>query len=166
MNYSDDLNNIAVTLRDDVNGLQTAGNDKTGAQGAEFFTGTGAGDLTVALTKPGEVAASGTGMGIADGSNADLLGKLADSTTGADYNYRQMVVKLGVEAQTVNRRSDIQGTITTQVDAARDAQAGVSLDEEMSNMLQYQRAYQAASKVLSVNDDTLNTLINCIGIGS
>jgi flagellar hook-associated protein 1 FlgK len=163
--YSEKLDKVANALMTSVNDLHASGYDRNGDGGVDFFSGTGAADIAVAISDPAEVAASLT-AGTADGAGADLIAGLADSKVGADYEYRQVVVNLGVEAQTVNRRADIQDTITSQVDAARDGQSGVSLDEEMTNMLQFQRAYQAASKVLSVIDDTLNTLINGIGVGS
>jgi flagellar hook-associated protein 1 FlgK len=55
--------------------------------------------------------------------------------------------------------------VTQSVDTLRTASSGVSTDEEMSNLLTYQRAYQASSKVISVLDDMLDTLINGMGVG-
>jgi flagellar hook-associated protein 1 FlgK len=53
--------------------------------------------------------------------------------------------------------------ITQDIDGARLAQSGVSLDEEMTNMIAYERAYQAAARVLNAVDSALDTLINGIG---
>jgi flagellar hook-associated protein 1 FlgK len=53
--------------------------------------------------------------------------------------------------------------ITTQVDAARESTAGVDLDEEMTNMIQYQQAYNAAARFITAIDEALDTLINGTG---
>jgi flagellar hook-associated protein 1 FlgK len=74
--------------------------------------------------------------------------------------YRNFVVDIGIQAQTINRRADAQQVISDDATAAEEAESGVSLDEEMTNMLMYQRAYEAAAKVISTVDDTLDTLIN------
>ena len=66
-------------------------------------------------------------------------------------------------AQTVNRRAGIEDSIMQGVDAARTAQSGVNLDEEMINMVAYQRAYQAATKIISTIDDMLTNVINLVG---
>jgi flagellar hook-associated protein 1 FlgK len=83
---------------------------------------------------------------------------------GPDLMYRSLIVAMGVETEAVNRRSDIQYEITRQVDAARDAQSGVNLDEEMTNMLAYQRAYDAAARFMTTIDQMLDRLINNTGL--
>jgi flagellar hook-associated protein 1 FlgK len=75
-----------------------------------------------------------------------------------------MIGKLGVDAQGASRRADIQAAVTQQVDAAREAQSGVNLDEEMTNLLTYQRGYEAASRVLTTIDSMLDQLINRTGL--
>jgi flagellar hook-associated protein 1 FlgK len=78
--------------------------------------------------------------------------------------YRGLVVQLGVEAQTANRRTDIQRGILAQVDSAREAQSGVNMDEEMTNMLAFQRAYEGAARFMTAVDQMLDTLINRTGL--
>jgi flagellar hook-associated protein 1 FlgK len=74
-----------------------------------------------------------------------------------------MIVELGVQGSVTNRNVDIQAVITTQVDAAREAVAGVNLDEEMANMLSFQHAYAAAGRMVTAIDQTLDILINRTG---
>jgi flagellar hook-associated protein 1 FlgK len=101
---------------------------------------------------------------ILDGTRADNLADLADSRTGADATYQQLIGDLGVSSQSSIRRRDIQNAVTDQVDAARDAESGVNLDEEMTNLLTYQRGYEAASRVLTTIDSMLDQLINRTGL--
>jgi flagellar hook-associated protein 1 len=75
-----------------------------------------------------------------------------------------MIGRLGVSAQAVGRRSEIQDAVRDQVDTSRTAESGVNLDEEMTHMLTYQRGYEAASRVLTTIDSMLDQLINRTGL--
>lgn len=132
----------------------------TPVQGGDFFSGTDARDIGVAIIDPTKVAASSTATNPFQGDNAIELANLAKNPSGADVKYRNFVVDTGIAAQTINRRADAQQVISDDVSAAEQAESGVSLDEEMTNMLQFQRAYEAAAKVISVVDSTLDSLIN------
>jgi flagellar hook-associated protein 1 FlgK len=159
------LDAVVSELMTAVNTQHAAGFDLTGTAGGDFFTGTGAKDFAVAFTDPNLIAAAGSApvppaTKTLDGSNADLIAGLASLPTGPDNRYRQFVVDLGVAAQSTYRRSDIQQAITDDIDAARTAESGVNLDEEMMSLVAYQRAYEAAAKVMSVIDASLDALIN------
>jgi flagellar hook-associated protein 1 FlgK len=166
--YRDGLDAIAVNLRDKVNVQHRAGFDQDGNPGTDVFTGGSAAALRVVITDPRDIAASSSagagGTGDVGGSNAADMAELAGADNGPDVAYRQLIVQLGVEAQTANRRVDIQTDILGQIDAAREAEAGVNLDEEMTNMLAYQRAYEGAARFISAVDSMLDTLINRTGI--
>jgi flagellar hook-associated protein 1 FlgK len=95
---------------------------------------------------------------------ADALADIGDSSGGPDREYQAMIGQLGVASQATSRRNDIQANVTEQVDAAREAQSGVNLDEEMTNLLTYQRGYEAASRVLTTIDSMLDQLINRTGL--
>ena len=99
-----------------------------------------------------------------DNGNADAIAQLRQLPTGADANYRRMIVELGVQSAVAQRNLDIQTVIATQVDAARESVAGVNIDEEMTNMLQFQHAYAAAGRLVTAIDETLDVLINRTGL--
>jgi flagellar hook-associated protein 1 FlgK len=143
-----------------VNAGHANGVDLAGNPGAAFYTGTTASTIKIAITDGRQVAAASAGVGGFDGSNADAMAHL----TTADDAYRAFVAGLGVEAQSANRRADIQNRISSDLDGQRDSVAGVNLDEEMTNMLSYQRAYEAASRMLNAVDEALDTLINRTGL--
>jgi flagellar hook-associated protein 1 FlgK len=65
--------------------------------------------------------------------------------------------------QSLKNAGDVQDSVVAAADAAVQADAGVNLDEEMTNMLQYQRAYQAAARVVTTVDEMLDTLVNRTG---
>lgn len=176
-NFSARLDTVAANLASAVNTQHKAGFDQNGNPGiALFSTGTvgppiTAANITVAITDPALLAASGIGTlppgaptPNLDGSNANVLAQLANMSGGPDQAYRQLVVDLGVTTQSASRRVDTQKVITSQVDSARDSQAGVNIDEEMTNMISFQRAYEAAARLMTAIDTTLDTLINHTGL--
>jgi flagellar hook-associated protein 1 FlgK len=168
--YRDGLDVVAQSLRTAVNAQHAAGVDSNGDAGGLFFSGDTAELLRVVITDPADIAAATAGSGPLDGTNADALADLAFPSAdkldelgiddGPDRRYRQMVVDLGVLTQTVNRRQGIQQAVLQEVEAARSSDSGVNLDEEMTNMVAFERAYQAAARVISTVDEMLDTLIN------
>ena len=165
--YRDSLDALAASLRSAVDGQHALGFDATGAPGGDFFTGASAADIAVAVTDPRAIAASdsdGGGAGDRGGANAAAMAELSTLAGGPDELYRRTVVELGVETQTANRRVDIQAEILRQLDAAREAESGVNLDEEMTTMLAYQRGYEGAARFVTAVDEMLDTLINRTGV--
>lgn len=99
---------------------------------------------------------------IANGDNALAMAAHASDTTGAISTYNDMIVGLGVQAQSVNRNVDVQRNVVKQAEDARDNVSGVSLNEEMANMVQFQHSFDAAAKFISAIDSMLDTLINMV----
>jgi flagellar hook-associated protein 1 FlgK len=168
--YGDGLNDVAAKLAERVNEVHGAGYPMSGTGTAgDFFTSGTAGvpitarTITVAVADPRDLGVSGI-AGSADGGNADALARLGKLADGPDAAYRRLVVGLGVEAQAAQRRADIQARVAADIDVLRSADAGVNLDEEMTNMITYQRAYEAASRVLTSVDQMLDVLINRTGL--
>ena len=155
-----DLDAVATNLAATVNAQQAAGFDHAGNAGAAIFSGTTAATLTVVLSDPEGLATSSQAPPVFNGDNALAMSAHASDTTGPDAQFQDMMVRLGVQAQTVQRRTDTQQAVVSRVDDARDNVAGVSLDEEMTNMVAFQHAYSAAAKYISAVDSTLDTLIN------
>lgn len=166
--FRTELDKVAASLAQALNSGQAAGFDLTGVQGTPVLGPAGtvtARNIELLFTDPRRLAASGIGGSANfDNSNADAIGKLRDAPAGVDATYRSMIVELGVQAAVTMRNSGIQSVISTQVDAAREAVAGVNLDEEMTIMLSFQHAYSAASRLVTAIDEALDTLINRTGL--
>ncbi|HET7488080.1 MAG TPA: flagellar hook-associated protein FlgK [Acidimicrobiales bacterium] len=167
--YQSRLDALANQLRDAVNTQHQAGDDLVAGQPTDpFFTGSGAAGLAVNPTivaDPNRVAAAAAGAGALDSANALAMAGLGDGVGSPDAVYRALISDLGADAQRVNRQADIQSQIASQVDAARKAQSSVNLDEEMTNMIAYQHAYDAAAKFMTAVDQTLDTLIHMGVVG-
>ena len=165
--YATRLDTFAVNLATAVNTRHADGRTDAGAPGGDFFGPPPADPLSAAnirmlVTDPSELAmaAGSAPAGAKDGGNADWMADLAKLATGPDREYRQLVVDLGAQSQAAKRRAEIQAATVIEVDAQRLSQSGVNLDEEMSNLVQFERSYQAAAKVIATIDEMLDVLIN------
>ncbi|MET1005088.1 MAG: flagellar hook-associated protein FlgK [Propionibacteriaceae bacterium] len=160
---SGQLDSVAKNLIDRVNTEHAKGFSADGSTGLNFFDGTDAASIKVLIKDPGQVAVSAT-AGTMDNSIADTIADIGDTPGGPDREYQNMIGELGVVSQATSRRAEIQGVVAEQVDSAREGQSGVNLDEEMTNLLTYQRGYEAASRVLTTIDSMLDQLINRTGL--
>jgi flagellar hook-associated protein 1 FlgK len=88
----------------------------------------------------------------------------ATTTTGveADVAYNQLVTGIGQATASVNNQLTDQQTITTNVNSALQSSTGVNTDQELTNMVMYQNAYEASAKFISTVDATLQSLISMV----
>lgn len=80
-----------------------------------------------------------------------------------DEFLRAIVGQLGVQSQEATRQTTNQQALVDQVDSRRQSVSGVSLDEEMANMIKYQQSYNAAARALTTFDEMLDKVINSMG---
>jgi flagellar hook-associated protein 1 len=169
--YQGQLDAVAQQLADQFNEAHEKGFDKSGAAGGTMFddgaggtTGVTAANLRLAITDPDRLAASSIGgQATSDGSNAAAMSGLQSAPDGAAVGYRKLIVTLGVQASVASSNLQTQTVVSSQVDASRESVSGVNLDEEMTNMLQFQHAYSAAARMITAIDETLDVLINRTG---
>lgn len=166
--WRDTLDTVAAALTSKVNTVHTTGYDLSGTIGGNFFTGTTADTITVAITDGTRIAASGIapsgGVASLDGSKADALAQLATSTAGPDEKYQDLVVSLAMDVKNTEQAAETQKAMSFSITSQINAESGVSIDEEMANLLAYQRAYEAASRLLTTIDSVLEILINRTGL--
>ncbi len=149
--YGAALNEVAKTLADSVNELHTA---------TPFFTGTTAATIEVAVA-PGEVQTSSEGA--AGGNNVALA--IAGLRGGAaDQHYAALVAQVGTGVQNATTNQTNAQAVLAAVSNQRQSVSGVSLDEEMTNLITFQRGYQASARALNVMNEMLDTLINQSGL--
>jgi flagellar hook-associated protein 1 FlgK len=162
------LNTVAAALTSKVNTAQAAGYDLDGIAGAAMFTGTTAATIAVAFSDGAGIAASTIaptgGVASLNGSNADTMSALGTVSGGPDGLYQSLVVSLGYSTQAANQSAQTQESFNSSIRSQIDSESGVNIDEEMANLLTYQRAYEAAARVLTAIDEALATLINRTGL--
>jgi flagellar hook-associated protein 1 FlgK len=158
--YLGRLDAFVATMVTAVNSQHAQGVDLDGVAGGPLFTGSTAATLQVAISDPRKLAAADAAKGGLDNTNADALATL---DIGASA-YRNLVAGFGVTVSSARQLAANQTVLTAQVDASREALSGISIDEEMVNLLAAQRGYEGASRVLTTLDSVLDTLINRTGL--
>jgi flagellar hook-associated protein 1 FlgK len=136
------------------NPKQVASSMRTTTVGTTEKTISGNGDLArlIAGVRNEKIQFETTGTGEALQSDETL-----------DGFYRALIGNIGVRGQEAIRQSDIQKVIIEQVDGRRQSISGVSLDEEMSGLIKFQHAYNAAARLMTTYDEMLDKLINGMG---
>ncbi len=165
--YQAKLDAVAAKLTA-VNGVLATGYDQTGAAGTALYGGSSARTITVVLTDPARLAAAanppqGTDAS-ADGKIADQIADLGKQAGGPDATYRDMITALGIASRGATGAATTASTVLGQVDQARLSVSGVSLDEEMTNLLVFKQSYAAAARVVTALDEMLDVLINKTGL--
>lgn len=77
-----------------------------------------------------------------------------------DSYFKDIVDELGVQEQEAKRKVRNQNSLLAGIEESRESVSGVSLDEEMANMIQYQHAYQANAKIIATVDELLDVVVN------
>jgi flagellar hook-associated protein 1 FlgK len=178
--YRSSLDTLASTLITQVNALHGGGTDvngvvKTtgfgldGSSGKAFFGGTNASNITVVVA-PEQIAAASVAGKPGDASNAMRIAALASDTTlgplsGASISgaYTQLVTKIGSDSKDAQRAATNATTLVDALTNRRQSVSGVSLDEEMTNLVRFQRAYSASARAMNAMSDVLDLLITRTG---
>lgn len=93
----------------------------------------------------------------------DFDAGIDENKNTVDAYFRSVVGQLGVQAAEATRMQSNQQIIVEQVESRRQSVSSVSLDEEMSNMIKYQHAYNAAARNMTMIDEILDKVINGMG---
>jgi flagellar hook-associated protein 1 FlgK len=181
-NYQEKISTLAKTIAEEVNTLHRAGFALDKSTGRDFFvisdlaTDFSAGNIRVNPDIEADVnliATAGTDdPDVFDGDNtnataiAQLKNKLTlnGGTASFDDYYTSLIGQLGVQGQETSQMLENKTYIIEQLNNRRDAISGVSLDEEMTNMIRYQHAYTAAARVINVMDEMMDVLVNKLGM--
>ncbi len=167
----DRLDALAGNMISEVNTLHAGGIALDGTQN-DFFTGSSAADMavnTAILNDPDKIAAAGPAEGLPGGNAvahaiAELQSVLTMNGGGSTFSqyYISLVSDIGSSLQTANTNLFHQEDITANLAAYRESVSGVSLDEEMINLIKYQNAFAAAARLVNVADEMMETVINMI----
>jgi flagellar hook-associated protein 1 FlgK len=174
---SSQLDQFAFQFATAVNNVQTAGSDANGNAGTALFNppnttsgnATGAASsIAVALSSGSQIAAAASGGAAGDNTNLNNMLDLqnqaitnGDTPTNAFSNLSFGIGSgIGSAISEANSNVTATGNILTQLQNQQSSVEGVSLDEESSNLLLYERSYQAAAKVISTVDTLMGNLLD------
>jgi flagellar hook-associated protein 1 len=162
------LDTLAAGLASGMNTAQGQGTDLSGAKGGNFFvvpptSSVTACNFAVQITDPSLIAASSDGTTGSNGNVANLLGVhdqlLAGGLTLSGF-YSNMVFSVGNDVSSASAEQTASQLMLNQLQDQRGSISGVSLDEEASNMLKFQQAYEAAARVVTTVNDMMTTAVN------
>lgn|SRR5574340_52724 len=179
-----ELNRMAASLADRINGLLLSGNISDGpppVPGAPLFQydttdptraaatldldpgmlGVDGPDKLAAIDPGPPYVSNGIALKLASlAQPADDSGKL-DGVSFAEF-YGGIAAGLGAELADTRQALDVQKQLVSQARDFRQQSSGVSLDEEAVRLLEYQRAYEASARMISVLNELTQTLINTV----
>jgi flagellar hook-associated protein 1 len=172
-----ELDELAEGIAARVNTLHTAGTDLDGNPGTPFFTVPAnsqpvtAANISVSASlkaDPRRVVASSLAQPASAATTAGAIANLLTDTSSAVGSqtgsfssfYARIVSNAGASVKSADDAYQTQQFMLTQTTAQREAVAGVSLDEEAINLLQYQRAYEAAARFLKVADEMTQMILS------
>lgn len=163
------LDSLAAELVTQVNQQHRLGFGLDGSTTQDFFvsTGTTASTIAVSITNARQIAASSTAAGV-PGNNVNALALAGLRSTDfaslgnvpfQEY-YSRITGSFGSTAQGVESNLRAQQILHDQLTSQRASISGVSMDEELANLLQYQRTFEAASRMIVMADEMFQTIIS------
>jgi flagellar hook-associated protein 1 FlgK len=169
--YMTHLDTLAQTLADEVNVLHSSGQDLSGNPGTDFFEydpvrpaasldvrDAVAGDLSL-------IAAAQTSVIESDGTNALAINDLRNTRllSGSTATFSQfgaeLISNVGMDAQAAQTRLESRELLVQSLQEAYSNQAGVSLDEEALELIRYQQAYTAASRLMNTALEMMDSVL-------
>jgi flagellar hook-associated protein 1 FlgK len=169
------LDQVAGALVAQVNALHITGYALDGATSYIYFFDPNYTDaLSIRLSQniddPVNIAAATNPDAPGDGNNAVAIANLQtamvmNGNTGTiNQFYTSQIGDFGLQVQDAQTRADERATVVQSLDTLRDSVSGVNLDEEAANLIKYQRAYQAATRMVTALDEMMDKVINGMGV--
>ncbi len=172
--YQADLDSLAQNIISQVNTLHAGGTGLDGSTGVDFFSGTSASTITVNPVVQNNVSKIAAAAGLApvnliagDNTQAVAISKLQNTLTMGgtetfDNYYNSLVSNIGTDSSTASTSLAHQTAVVDQMNNMRDSVSGVSIDEEMTNLIQFQHGYSAAAKLIDTVSQMMDTIINMV----
>lgn len=156
----DSLDTMAQQFVDGVNAAQAQGSDLDGNPGAPMFAvGDPPSDVALVMSDPRGIAAAGAGGSVRDNSN---LARFDALRTSGNFETRttDLIATNGAALSARQTVRDAQSAIRDNAVSARDGATGVNIDEEAVDLMRFQQAYQASSRVIQVARETLQSILD------
>ncbi|OIP35369.1 MAG: flagellar hook-associated protein FlgK [Deltaproteobacteria bacterium CG2_30_66_27] len=168
------LRRLAAALTDEMNQLHRAGVGLDGTTGNDFFTplspplteADAISNLDVAVSDPRKIAAASAASALpGDNTNALRIAGLAEASVASLGNatfsgyYGGIVADVGKSARDASDLQQFDGNLRSELQNRRESASGVSLDEEATNLIAFQRAYEAGAKIIRITDELLQAVL-------
>ncbi len=176
-NMSASISNGVLTVTPDAGFTYTFTNDTANALPAlglnGLFTGTNARNIGVSqhIINDPSLLSSGDSLNVLETGNNTIALELAalrntpvltnDTESLGDY-FESTIVQLGIDAGANLDRRDVQNAVINDLDLRRQEVSGVNLDEEVTTLIQVQKAFDASARVITITDRMLDTLLGIV----
>lgn len=177
--YLKQIDQLAETVITSVNAQHVMGFDLGGTSGRDFFVwdisvnppDDAARTIRLNFNDPNLIAAAeGPPAAFAAGSNGNALaiaalvdkGTMSGNTATFSVFYNSLVSQIGLDVQTANSVVGQNEAFMKQLTTLRESHSGVSLDEELTDLIKFQRAYQASAKLITTAGEMMDTIINMV----
>lgn len=170
--YQAQVDALATTITASVNAQHTAGFDLNGAAGIELFDSSATDAATFAIssliTSTSQIAASSSTALKGDNGNAQSMSRLqsqklmAGGTLTLNGYLDSLVSGIGLDVASSKTIVSQDDAFSKQLTSLRESNSGVSLDEELTNLIKYQRSYQASAKLISTAAEMMDTVMGII----
>jgi flagellar hook-associated protein 1 len=157
------LDGYLATLDTVASSLATVVNATYGGTFFETGPGGAAGTLRVEASLAADPQTVVAGSGASGTRDIALAVSQLRDHGAVDGAYRAFVAQIGSNVREAVRQEGNAQVLTDAVENRRQSVSGVSMDEEMSNLVRFQRAYQASARAMSTMDEMLDVLINRTG---
>jgi flagellar hook-associated protein 1 FlgK len=173
-NMLGNVDELAHTFAHEVNRAHEMGFDRYGNQGNQIFeiqddVKDAAEHIQVdtqLLNDVGLVAASARKDSPGDNSIANVISsmqyqkKMEDGASTYDDFYAAQVGQIGTMTQKAVKSQEVQKNSMNQLNNIRESISGVSLDEETTKMIEFQKAYDASARLIRTADEMFDTILN------
>ncbi len=172
--FKEKIDLMAFNLATEVNRAHESGFDRKGRPGEEFFSNVSSVakasrniSLSQKIIEDGNRIAAGAKPGApGDNTVANVISQMQgrelmdDGTTTIDDFYSSQIGRVGVLAQRSIKSRESQENMLNQLNSIRESISGVSLDEETTNMINFQRSFDASARVIKTADEMFDTVLN------
>ncbi|MGI9539047.1 MAG: flagellar basal body rod C-terminal domain-containing protein, partial [Miltoncostaeaceae bacterium] len=173
--FQDRLDTFAAALIGTVNTAHAAGFGLDGTTGNNLFAGTDASDIAVdaaVLGSTDKVAAASAAADLPGGAdNAVAIGQfqfatqvIGGQTTTIGGYYQSLVASVGLEVDQSARLAAVQLGVVDAARERRESVSGVNIDEEIADMIRFQKSFNAAARMMTTVDEMLDLIVNRLGI--
>jgi len=168
--YEDSMNTIFQKLVDEVNTIHQKGYtiNQPPQTNIKFFNSFENGTLTInpeVEYDPKKIAVSSDGTS----GNGDYAVEIADlkekkilNGMSLTQNYAELVDEVGNNVNNAKQATESTNLVLQQLQNEKDSYSGVSIDEEMTKLLKFQKSYDASAKLIKIANEVLDTLINIV----
>lgn len=183
MEYQERLDTLVGKMAEEINKIHFGGYGIgiPSPTGNNFFTSVDGGPITsssirvnselsdlnkIAASRSGEIGDYEIAKEILEIRSSLKINKFDDNSKKLDIDdyYNDLVTSLGLEREAARSNAENQGFLINSIDEKRIGLSSVSLDEEMADMIKFQHAYSANSRVINTIDEMIYTIVNRLGI--